>query len=120
MWYEYIVYAAVLILAVIGLCQLIGWAKQRIIFGKQAFSCVTIIPIKGNQENIELVVRAAIGDLRWNQKQRADQILLLDYGMDEETNMICQLLCKDMNQVQVLKPEELHRPFNDIIGNRIS
>lgn len=51
------------------------------------------ISLKGHKDDIEFMLRNAVNDIKWKNKNK--NIVCLDYGMDSETKKICSLMCKD-------------------------
>lgn len=68
---------------------------------KEDFGDSIVICFDGHKEDAEFILRKAIIDAKWNNKN--DNIICADNGMDEETRKICQLICKDYKFVHLKK-----------------
>lgn len=112
----YLCYGFILIAAVIGLTEIIGWVEHKIIFGRQSLHTVTLIPLKGKIDNVELIVRGIIKSMHWNKNSKQPQVVLLDQGMEEETRQICFYLCDDIDGVSLMKSSDLNHPISDIVN----
>ena len=68
------------------------------------------ILIKGHIENIEYIVRSIIYNNKNNFPKCRINIILLNFGIDEETKKICNLLLNDYECIKVLdvKPKIHH------------
>ncbi|WP_069988193.1 hypothetical protein [Massilioclostridium coli] len=111
---SYILYTVILIAAVIGLVEIFGWIEQKIVFGKQKLNMVWILPLSGKIDNVELMVRNVINQARWNKNSKNSQIILLNMGMDVETEQICQMICQDMNHAQLYTQDEFQREIPEM------
>lgn len=104
---NYIIYGIILVAAVIGLTEIVSWVERKIVFGKQRLNIISVVPLSGKIENVELVVRNAVSNVRWNKAAKDARVILLDMGMDHETERICHMICSDINNVSVYTQEEL-------------
>ena len=85
---EAIAYAVLLFAAVIGFVHLFGALERRLLFRKRKSSVISVIPLSGHVEEMELLVRDLLSSQRWNRAQQ-DAIVLVDVGLDVETRNIC-------------------------------
>lgn len=91
---EAIAYAVLLFAAVIGFVHLFGALERRLLFRKRKSSVISVIPLSGHVEEMELLVRDLLSSQRWNRAQQ-DAIVLVDVGLDVETRNICEKITKD-------------------------
>lgn len=96
-----IAYIILLLAAVIGFAHVIGIIQRKIIFGGKDLHLVSVMPLSGHIEDVELIVRGLISRQRWNHRRTCTTIVLVDAGMDEETREICERISKDRSGVLV-------------------
>ena len=101
-----ILYAVIAVAAVIGFAEVIGWIQQKIIYGRNKFETVSVVPFTGHVENAELIVRDALNSLRWNNRRSPNTLIIIDAGMDSETRCICDILSEDLDGVAVCPQED--------------
>lgn len=70
-----------------------------------------VIPIN-DQEEAEYLIRNEITRAKWFEFNRAQNIICLDCGMDEETRKVCEAICEDYDFIKICKPYELYDILN--------
>ncbi len=87
------------ILAVIGLADLIRLLSAWILSGSGRQYIVSVIPCKGNEEEIEYIVKSAYSRLKEQYRCKECRIIIADSGIDPKTRKICEQLCHDIDGV---------------------
>ena len=80
---------------------------------KNNCSIIIVIPLEGENQNAEFILRGAASRLRWFCRGGKDCILCLDCDMDEETENICKALCKEYGFIRMIKKTELIHLLNE-------
>ena len=98
----------VIVALLLALYGCVALARQAILYIlKPAFkSGVWILPVSGHCDNVEFLVRSAAENTRWHSHPAA-VTLLLDNGMDDETRIISENLCKKYPDIRLCLPQEL-------------
>jgi len=108
-----------LLLALYGFTELIGRLVMRLLRSSPSLlsAGVLIVPISGTQLSLEQWIRSIVIESRWNRENLVNRILLVDFGMDEETQELAQCLCNRFPQVTLTTseqvPERLQKLFKD-------
>lgn len=105
----------VILLAVTGLLSMVrGLFRWTLKTGNQGKLCV-LVPVKGHDEQAELKLRGALE--RFHQPGCDAVIFCVDLGMDEETKMICRILCREHAGLFLCAPEQLQNYCTDWFAN---
>lgn len=96
-----ICYAVGILLAIVGLVEIIQSAAIYLLGTKNENNFILLIPMKGHVEDAELLIRNAITKMK-NQK-----IVCLDLDMDDETRKICNIMSTKHRIIHVLNKNEL-------------
>lgn len=91
------------LLGVVELCRLI---RFYILSPKGSKQTVTIVPVNGHEEKLEYIIRASLARSRWYTSRQL--LVIADMGMDAETRMICERLCRDNEEIYCCKAQELN------------
>ena len=101
---EVVLSVFVLCLAVIGLIEI--FRAVSLFFLDKKNSTITLIPICGHVEDIEMVLRNAMSSAQWLGNKGAQRIICLDLGVDEETRDICEIFRDEYELVELYSLEE--------------
>ena len=91
---EAILHTLVANLAVIGIADFIRLLIEKILGGAKRQLLVSLIPCKGHEEELEYLVATALTRLGSHCSGGSGCILLVDCGMDEESRIIGELICR--------------------------
>ena len=94
----------VLCLAVVGLIEI--FRAISLFFLDRKNSSITLIPVCGHVEDIEMVLRNAMSSAQWMGIRGAQRIICLDLGVDEETRDICEVFRDEYELVELYSLEE--------------
>ncbi|MDR1565364.1 MAG: hypothetical protein LBS74_10440 [Oscillospiraceae bacterium] len=113
-------YASVLIILVIlGISQLLGLVSAWILTPRNAQKALTLIPVKGHVEDVELLIRSAVLRASWC-SNRSMNVIALDCGTDAETADICRKLAEESPLIKFCSSEELEDYINLILVNPVA
>lgn len=107
---EYIFYAVLIILAVLGFIEILKTFLLIFLDFKSTSSTpqeVLIIPLHEKNEGLEIFLRKFIFKMKWNKKIDNQRIIFLDLGMDRESKEIYNIINKDYNFLCLSSPDEL-------------
>jgi hypothetical protein len=107
---ETILLVVVLLLSLYGCVELIRCVTQRLLRIDSTVPSVLVFPISGSCKNMEFIVRSAVSRSRWTSDYPC-QVLLLDTGMDEQTRILAEKICRDFENVHISTPEECQKLF---------
>ncbi len=80
---------------ILGICDVIIFLMSKIFKSSKLKKTYTFfIPVKDHMENIEFIIRSMMFRLRFLHPFLNFKIILIDFGMDDETKIICHNLCK--------------------------
>ena len=66
-----------------------------------------VIPVQGEVEDIEYVVKKAVHEITPLSSERADvQVIIVDLGMEEQTRKICEYLARELGCIHIADSEE--------------
>jgi len=105
--YLYISACILVMLAVVGLVELL----RRVIFylfkRKDAIPYAIVLPIYEQSEDCEYILRSTLADSAWNgNKNFLKKIYCIDCGMDKITKEICKIFCNEHNEIELCTQEE--------------
>lgn len=112
---ESIAYAILLFAAIIGFVHIFGLLEHRLLFRDRGTSVISLVPLNGHIEEVEILVRDLISSQHWNHKEQGT-IVLVDIGLDEETRDICEKISKDHSGIIVCDNCELKNLLQISIG----
>ncbi len=91
-----VAYGILLLAAVVGFAHILKLCEGFILRSNQPVSVITVAPLAGHIEDMELLAR----ELRTgNNKRRQTRVLLVDTGMDAQTRAVCEKLSKDFDDL---------------------
>lgn len=99
------------LLMVSGLLFLVEQAAAWLWRPKELPLLTLVLPLKGNMENVEQLVRHHINCMRWQTPEQRWRILLLDQGMEESTRERCLCLSRSVENITIVKEEKLKEQF---------
>ena len=67
---------------------------------------VTLIPVYGHREEIEMTLRNAITNAKWFGCTKNRQIICLNLGADAETYKICKIFSEEYDSIELYSLEE--------------
>lgn len=67
---------------------------------------VTLIPVYGHREEIEMTLRNAITNAKWFGCTKNRQIICLNLGSDAETYKICKIFSEEYDSIELYSLEE--------------
>lgn len=70
-----------------------------------------VLPLKGEIENVEQVVRYYINSMKWQTPAQSWRIFLLDQGIGEETREQCLYLVRGKENIFLVTGAELEQQF---------
>lgn len=112
---EAIAYTVLLFAAAVGFVHLFGVLENKLLFRKRKTSVISVIPLSGRVEEIELLVRDLLS-LKHRNQLKQDAIVLVDVGMDDETRDICEKMSKDNSGIVVCDDCQLENLLQRSIG----
>ena len=95
-----------IILAIIGLVQI---ARSVVLFfmrSKKDGDVIMVVPIRGHDEEAEIVLRHAAARVKWAGGGRFKKVVCLDCRMDDETKKICDTVCSDYDFMELKESPE--------------
>lgn len=90
-----------ILLALLGIAYFTKFIILKFFNIDKNCTSITIIPLRGHNENVEYVVRKEIAKIEWKSFSPYSEIICLDCGMDRETRKICDLLCSDYSFIKL-------------------
>lgn len=106
---EKLYFIAVLILVLIGLTSIIQWIILKILTPKHSPKPIILIPMGENETDAELILRSVNFRAKMLGDRFCKKVIILDKGMDEETQLLCRKACEDFDEITVCKIEDLSR-----------
>ncbi len=110
---EVILNIFVLCLAVVGLIDV--FRVISLFFCERKNATITLIPICGHVEDIEMVLRNAMSSSHWMSNKGEQRIICLDLGVDEETRDICEIFHEEHDLIEFYSLEE----FNEVMQQAV-
>ncbi|MEG1869682.1 MAG: hypothetical protein RR205_02410 [Oscillospiraceae bacterium] len=103
-----IVYTTMGILMILGLTHILGQISKWLWRPNYLPKTVTIIPLKGEIENLEQLVRFCRANIKWEGNHHSSgEIILLDIGLDAATLESCIRLCNEGKEISFCTEESL-------------
>jgi hypothetical protein len=112
----YIWYAVIIITSTIGIVEIIRLIEQKMMSVKQKPYIFSLLPLQGHVEQVEFLVRSIITENRWENFNSQVTMIIIDMGLDEETQNICKnisgeypfiVFCKQ-NEIDTVLKEKIH------------
>lgn len=97
----------IILLSIITVTELLKYFKPR---SKTHYPIFYVLPITGEVENIEEILRTVKTEADWNNTY-AKKIVLLNNGARQETINICKKFCEDNPLFTLITKEELTTQF---------
>lgn len=100
----------VLCLSVVGLIEIFKIISLSF-FCQREFNenVVTLIPIYGHIEEIEMTLRNAISSAKWFGRAENRRIVCLNLGADDETYKICKIFSEEYDSVELYSLDEFNK-----------
>lgn len=100
----------VLCLSAIGLIEIFKFITISF-FQKQDFneSVIMLIPVCGHKEEIEMIIRNAISNVKWFGSMKNRHIVCLNLGADDETYKICEIFSEEYDSVELYSLAEFNK-----------
>lgn len=106
---------AFVLLSILGLVTLIRELILRIMKCDEG-DIISIIPIEGHCENVEYRIRCAYERANWSAANF--RLICLDKGMDEETQKICERVCKTYG-IEIFSDADLREKANTLTIDKL-
>ena len=100
MW-EYLLVAVVVILAVVGLAEIMR-SIRFLLLSSRTVKGRLVLPLQGEVEDVEFKLRCACARIREDGDCLFSEVVILDEGMSPHTKAICELLCEDFNEIRMV------------------
>lgn len=98
---EHILLAVVLLLALYGCAELIRRLACFVMTPTKGTAGILVIPVAGHREDIEYIIRSAAVREKWYYRRGTGPVLLVDMGMDDETRLLAERICKELGNVDI-------------------
>ena len=102
-----IVLTVVIVLAVIGLTEILHSFCEWVLSGRRKQYVLSIVPCKKEEENLEYAIKSIYLQLKSQNHCKDCRIVLVDCGMDDETRKSAELLSKGNNCILLYSKEVL-------------
>jgi hypothetical protein len=104
---EALIYSVVITLSVLAIICLVKFLTAMFFKKQGKLLCMfTIVPIKGNTQDIEYTIRSLLWRENW-ENYTGQRIILVLIDCDEETTKLCQKLCEEYEPVCICSPDEI-------------
>ncbi|HIS69464.1 MAG TPA: hypothetical protein IAA58_08910 [Candidatus Gallacutalibacter stercoravium] len=100
-------------LMLLGFVEIFKHAVLLILRMKGEKEIMIVVPVRGHNEEAELLLRSAAERVRWAGDMRDSRVICLDCDMDEETRKICTLIAKDYSFMEIRTLPEFEALFSD-------
>lgn len=97
------------LLSILGLVEVCRVITLWILRTKEENDAMMIVPIRGHNEEAELLLRSAAARAKWTGGSRLQRVICLDCGMDEETRVVCETLSQDFTFIELRTPPEMEQ-----------
>lgn len=104
---EYTLFAIAVICFIIVIIEFTKIISRYFLANKKDANVITVLPVKGNVEDVEYLIRQLMWKSNWDNTSLSQKIVLLDLGADDETAGICRNLCKDNTSLKFFSTKEL-------------
>ena len=106
--FEMMINVVFALFAIVGIVELFRVLLFRILKIKQIGKLYFVVPMKGHNEEAELVLRSAHERIQWLPDCEAE-VLVVDCGMDEETKQICEIASFDLSGIRLCRPDDVEQ-----------
>lgn len=112
--------ALLLVLALLGITEVIRMIAYWSSASEEESKMLIVVPLYGHTEEAEWILRSALRQFNWSEYEKCNEIICVDYGMDDETKEICRKICNKYDGIRILQPDEIDNVFrcksiNDIV-----
>ena len=97
--------AVLLIVAILGIIDIVNSAKYSIKAEGRNARVYYFVESFGTDESLEFVVRETIKKYQWNSAVKSLHIVIVDCGMDAQTEQICGMIVDEYDFVSVIKKD---------------
>lgn len=97
----------------VGLVELIGIALVSATCPPECRNTYSVIPVYGQDEDVELKLRWAENSLRWDHFCGNSKLIILNIDADEETLRVCQTFMRTREWVVLCDPSDLVEVVGD-------
>lgn len=98
------------VLAVTGAASIVEYISQKLFSSRDNQLTVFVAPIKGSAANAEQLLRITAAKLNSCRFKQAYAVCL-DCGMDVKTRKICERICEDYGNIELMSKREFARKF---------
>lgn len=98
----------IILLSIITITEILKYFKPRY---HTRYPIFYVLPITGEIENIEEILRTVKSEADWNDTASAKKIVLLNINARQETINICKKFCEDNPLFTLMTKEELTTQF---------
>ena len=109
--FETVLYGLVILLALVGLVDLIHGITMRILAPREDGGQIMLIPLK--DENAEITLRYAAEKAKMMGK-RCKTLLAVDFGLSQETAEICRRFCEEQGSIILCGKDNMLRVLERI------
>lgn len=102
---EYILYAAIILLSLIGLVEIIRTAALFLLSEKHPPEQLLLVLLSG--DNAETALRSALERVRMMGIRGCRRIIAVDMGMSSDSMEICRRLCNEYGCIILCTPDTL-------------
>lgn len=102
-----------ILLLIIGLIDVVKTIILFFLNSKQDKNTIIIVPLTKNDENIEQILRSTATKVKFIGKNTWQNIVCIDYGINEENKKICEKMCNDFPFMKIIKKEKALLLFNE-------
>lgn len=95
------------LLMIIGLVEVFRSMVLLILRKRKEDTAMTIIPIRGHNEEAEYLLRSAAAKIQWEDDSQPCRIVCLDCDMDLETRLVCERVVQSFEFMELCTMEEL-------------
>ncbi len=111
---ETILLIVVLLLALYGCTELIRWLAVRLLQPPVKDRSLRVLPVAGRRNDLDALVRAAEIQRRWSGLLlKAETLILVDAGLDEESRRRAEELCRKSDCAQIWDAAKLEASLSD-------
>ena len=94
-------------LGIVGLVQVVRTVTLWFLRPHGKNAGILVVPIKGHNEEAELLLRSAAERVRWMSGGRPQAVVCMDCGMDSSTLAICASVCADYPFMELHHKQEV-------------
>ena len=98
------------VLAVTGAASIVEYISQRLFSSRDNQLTVFVAPLKDGSENAEQLLRITAAKLN-SGRFKQSYAVCLDCGMEDKTRKICEKICEDYGNIELMSKSEFARKF---------